>query len=70
MTAFATFPDDYHFHLLERAALTRTLCNLSTKGGKRGVRERRPPAVVILSTPTPNYSPCPLCVARAGRSKN
>jgi hypothetical protein len=69
MTAFATFPGDQHFHLLERAAMTRTLCDLSTKGGKRGVRERRPPAVVILSQPTPNYSPCPLCVAQVGRKQ-
>lgn len=69
MTTFATFPGDYHYHLLERAARTRTLCNLSTKGSIRGVRERRPPAVVILSTPTPNYSPCPLCMARVGRTQ-
>jgi hypothetical protein len=67
MTAFATFPGDYHFHLLERAARTRTLCDLSTKGGRRGVRERRSPAVVALFAPTLNYSPCPLCMAQVGR---
>ena len=69
MAAFATFPGDYQFHLLERAALTRTLCNLSTKGDRRGVREWRPPAVVVLSAPTPNYSPFPLWVAEAVRKR-
>jgi hypothetical protein len=68
MASFATFPGDYQYHLLERAARTRTLCNLSTKGSRRDVRERRPSAVVTLSTPTPNYSPCPLCMARVGRT--
>ena len=68
MIAFAVFPGDYQFHLLKKANQTRTLCDLSTKGGKRGVRERRPPAVVTQSFPLPNYAPCPLCVARAGQA--
>jgi hypothetical protein len=67
MTAFAVFPGDYQFHLLKSVKQTRTLCDLSTKGGRRGVRERRPTAVVTLSSPTPNYAPCPLCVEHVGR---
>ncbi|HEX8633069.1 MAG TPA: hypothetical protein VF703_02845 [Pyrinomonadaceae bacterium] len=67
MTAFAFFPADLHVHLLKNAYRTRTLCDLSTKGGRRGVRERRPPAVVTLSAPTPNHTLCPLCLAQAGR---
>jgi hypothetical protein len=67
MTAFAVFSGDYQFHLLKSAKQTRTLCALSTKGGKRGVRERRPPALVTLSSPTPNYAPCPLCVEHVER---
>ncbi|HEY1404596.1 MAG TPA: hypothetical protein VGB05_10750 [Pyrinomonadaceae bacterium] len=67
MTAFALFPGDYEYHLLTHACRTRTLCDLSTKGGRRGVRERRPPAVVTISAPAPNYSPCSLCMTRAGR---
>lgn len=68
MTAFAVFPGDNEFHLLQNAYRTRTLCDLSTKGGKRGVRVRRPPAVVTLSTPPPRYSLCALCMGLAGRT--
>jgi hypothetical protein len=67
MIALATFPGDYHFHLLKNACRTRTLCDLSTKGAGREVRERRPPAVVTLSSPTPNYTPYTLCMAEIGR---
>ena len=67
MIAYAVFSGDDQFHLLNSLKQTRTLCDLSTKGGRRGVRERRPPAVVSLSRPTPNYSLCPLCMGQAGR---
>jgi hypothetical protein len=68
MTAFALFPGDPQFHLLKNAYRTRTLCDLSTKGGRRGVRERRPPAVVTLSAPAANYILCPLCMGQTGRN--
>lgn len=67
MMAFALYPRDSQFHLLKNAYRTRTLCELSTKGGRRAVRERRPPAVVTLSPPPPHYSPCPLCTRQGGR---
>lgn len=68
MPAYATFPGDDQFHLLRNAYLSRTLCNLSTKGGRRGVREQRPPAIVTIRAPTLNYSPCPLCMSQEGDS--
>lgn len=67
MTAYAVFSGDYQFHLLKSVKQTRTLCDLSTKGGRRGVRERRPPAVVSLSAPTPAYTLCPLCMGQVGQ---
>ena len=69
MPAYATFTDDVHYHLLAGAARLRTLCELSTKGAKRGVRERRPPAVVAFTAPKPIYSPCARCVQQAVRRR-
>ncbi|HZH29575.1 MAG TPA: hypothetical protein VEY11_02195 [Pyrinomonadaceae bacterium] len=69
MIAYAVFPADSHFHLLGNAYRTRTLCDLSTKGGRSGIRERRPPAVVTYSPPALNYTLCPLCMEQAGRKQ-
>lgn len=57
MPAYATFPSDDQFHLLRNACRTRILCNLFTKGGRRGVREQRRPAIVTARAPAVNYSP-------------
>jgi len=67
MTAFDTFPGDYEYQLLKNAYRTRTLCDLSAQGARREARERRPPAVVTLSSLPPNYTPRPLCTAETGR---
>ncbi|HEX8127847.1 MAG TPA: hypothetical protein VF527_02015 [Pyrinomonadaceae bacterium] len=69
MTAFAAFPCDYQIHLLKNAYRTRTLCDLSTKGSRRGVREQRPPAVVTVSIMPPHHTLCPLCIGQSGRKQ-
>jgi hypothetical protein len=61
MINYATFPDDFQFHLLKNSAQMRTLCGLPTKGVSRGARERRPPAVVTSTKPMPIYILCSLC---------
>lgn len=59
---YAVFTNDLHYHLLTSAAVSRTLCNLSTKGGHKDVREVRPAARVTPEEPPSYlYSLCPLC---------
>src|ERR1044072_844873 len=62
--AFATFAGDQEYHLVDWASgYNRTLCDLSTKGSLRKIRQYRPPARVTRETPPPTHAPCPLCSA-------
>ena len=63
MFLYALYPQDEHYHLLERPAVPRTFCGLSTKGSKRDVREWRPPAAVGSWPLPPDRRVCPLCDA-------
>jgi hypothetical protein len=69
--AYAVYADDPNYHHLTSAGGYRTLCGLSTKGGRRGVREPRPAARVTLEPPPRFlYDPCPLCEANLARREN
>ncbi len=62
--AYATFSGDQHYHLVEAAGgYIRTLCNLSTKGSLKNIRQYRPPARVTMETLPTGYTACPLCHA-------
>jgi len=70
--AYAVFTGDPHYHLVTVAGGYRTMCNLSTKGSVKNVREPRLPARVMAEQPPPSllYKLCPLCaVARAQISR-
>ena len=62
--AYATFAGDLEFHLVDSASgYNRTLCELSTKGSLKKIRQYRPPARVTRETPPPTHALCPLCEA-------
>lgn len=66
--AYAVFAGDPHYHIMIDAGGPRTLCNLSTKGSRRNVREARPAGQVTREQPSPFYSLCPhSAVARTYR---
>ena len=48
---YAVFTGDPHYHLVVPAAGSKTLCDLSTKGSIKNVREPRLPARVTLEKP-------------------
>lgn len=60
--AYATFSGDQQYHLVNSAGgYNRTLCDLSTKGSLRNIRQYRRPARVTTEVPPPTHTPCPLC---------
>jgi hypothetical protein len=62
--AYATFSGDQQYHLVDSASgYNRTLCDLSTKGSLKKIRQYRPPARVTRETPPPTHAPCPICHA-------
>jgi hypothetical protein len=69
---YAVLTGDPHFHLMIAAGWPRTLCNLSTKGSLKNVREARPAGRVTREQPSPFlFSLCPLCdVAQSERLNN
>ena len=69
--AYAVYAGDPYYHVVASAGGYHTLCGLSTKGGRKGVREVRPAARVTLDQPpTYLYAPCPLCEAGRAKSEN
>ena len=71
VTAYATFSGDEHYHLVNSAGgYNRTLCDLSTKGSLRNIRQYRRPARVTTEIPPPTHAPCPLCHAARAREMN
>lgn len=69
---FALYPDDPHYYLGAAASGYRTLCDISTKGGKRNVRELRPPTRVIRERLTPHspYRLCPMFAIKQIKTKD
>ncbi|HYG81817.1 MAG TPA: hypothetical protein VD861_15575 [Pyrinomonadaceae bacterium] len=68
---YAVYKGDPYYHVMASAGLNRTLCNLSTKGSRRNVREVRPAARVTLDPPPSYlYDPCPLCEAARAEQEN
>lgn len=62
--AYAIFSADEHYHLVNSSGgYNRTLCELSTKGSLRNIRQYRRPARVTTEIPPPTHAPCPLCHA-------
>src|SRR2546423_12937202 len=56
--AYATFASDQEYHLVDSASgYNRTLCDLSTKGSLKKIRQYRPPARVTRETPPPTHAP-------------
>jgi hypothetical protein len=69
--AYAVYKGDQYYHVTASAGLYHTLCGLSTKGSRKGVRELRPAARVTLDPPPRYlYDPCPLCEAGPAKSEN
>jgi hypothetical protein len=68
---YALFSGDRHYHLVvATGSQNRTLCNLSTKGSLRNIRQYRPPAQVTNEPPDPStHKPCPLCQEARARVK-
>ncbi|MGB7925254.1 MAG: hypothetical protein WCF57_18595 [Pyrinomonadaceae bacterium] len=67
---YALFSGDRHYHVvISTASHNRTVCNLSTKGSLRKIRQYRPPARVTHEPPDPStHKPCPLCHEAQARS--
>lgn len=69
--AYAVYAGDLYYHFVISAGGYHTLCGLSTKGGRKGVREVRAAARVTLDRPPPYlYGPCPLCESEWAKSEN
>lgn len=69
--AYAVYAGDPYYHVVASAGGYHTLCGLSSKGGRRGVREIRPAGRVTLDPPPLYlYAPCPLCEAERVKLEN
>jgi hypothetical protein len=62
---YAVFTGDPHYHLVASAAGSKTMCDLSTKGSIKNMREPRFPARLTPEKPPLSflYRHCPLCIA-------
>ena len=62
--AYAIFPNEFTYHLASSNGC-RTQCGLPTKGQRRKVVERLPPARITTTLPPPTHALCPRCLAQS-----